>query len=850
MAFDHQALEKKWQKKWEKGQCWKAQVDWSKPKFYALGMFPYPSGSGLHIGHLASYTPTEIIARYKRARGFNVLHPMGYDAFGLPAEQYAIQTGIHPSVITHQAISNFRRQLQSFGYSFDWSREINTCSPDYYKWTQFLFLQFFKKTLAYQKKTPVNWCPVLKTILANEEVIDGKSERGSHPVIKKPVKQWLLAITKYSERLLKDMCFLDWPERTIEGQKNWIGKSEGADIFFPIKNHPEKHIEVFTTRPDTLFGVTFMVLSPEHPLLKEITTEKHKKAVQDYQEKTLSLSDVDRKKGESKTGVWTGAYALHPWTQEEIPVYVADYVLMDYGTGAIMAVPAHDERDWAFAKTFDLPIKQVITRESRAEPAPMAEPASRRTQDVPETQESSSFPQQRESLQDLKHTSHPQTEAEHSFLLDTGDGMHINSDFLNGLNNKEAIERVIIELEKQKKGNRKTQYKLKDWNFSRQRYWGEPFPVVHFKGGVKPVDETELPVVLPETANYEPSSAGEPPLAREPHFIQYKNPLTGEMGKREDSTMPGYAGSSWYFLRYTDPHNDKAPFDFEKQKYWMPVDLYVGGPEHTVGHLLYARFWQKFLYDLKMVSHKEPFKKLRHQGMILGEDNHKMSKSRGNTVNPDLLRDKYGADTIRVFISFLGPMEKDKPWSSQGIEGSRRFLQRVWRLCFDEKGQALPEKGEMTKDLNELLNRTIKKVTEDIETFSFNTAISTLMIFVNTLYRKDIRNHKMLKTLSQLLQPFAPHIAEEIWSALGGEGFVSLSQWPAFEEENVTEKQTHIGVQVNGKIRGAIACSNTEKESVVLKLAKAEPHIQNKLQGKKIKKVIYKPGRILNIIVD
>ena len=605
------------------------------------------------------------------------------------------------------------------------------------------------------------------------------------------------------------MSLLDWPKRTIEGQKNWIGRSEGADVFFPIKNHLNQHIVVFTTRPDTLFGVTFMVLSPEHPLLKDITPNTHQQVVKEYQQKTLSLSDVDRQKGESKTGVWTGAYALHPWTKEAIPIYVADYVLMDYGTGAIMAVPAHDERDFAFAKAFGLPIKQVI--EPKLEKRSLNKGANQ---------------------------------------VWTGDGVHVNSDFINGLNNQEAIEKMIIQLEKQKKGIRKTQYKLKDWNFSRQRYWGEPFPIVHFKKGAKAVAQNELPVVLPETVNYEPSAEGEPPLARELGFMQYKDPKTGEVGQREDSTMPGYAGSSWYFLRYTDPHNDKAPFDFEKQKYWMPVDLYVGGPEHTVGHLLYARFWQKFLYDLKMVSHKEPFKKLIHQGMILGEDNHKMSKSRGNTVNPDLLREKYGADTIRVFISFLGPVQKDKPWSSQGIEGSRRFLQRVWRLCFDEKGQVLPEKGKMTKELQGLLNRTIKKVTEDIESFDFNTAISALMIFVNTLYRKQIRNHQVLKTLSKLLQPFAPHIAEEIWSALGGEGFVSLSAWPDFEESHVTEKQINIGVQINGKVRGVIACSNTAEESAVLQLAKNQPSVQSRLKGKTIKKVIYKPGRILNLILD
>ncbi|MDE0119649.1 MAG: leucine--tRNA ligase [Bdellovibrionales bacterium] len=798
MAFDHKTLEQKWQKKWEENKCFKAEVNFNKPKFYALSMFPYPSGSGLHIGHLASYTPTEIVARFKRSQGFNVLHPMGYDAFGLPAEQYAIQTGIHPSVITQQAIDNFRRQLKSFGYSFDWDREVSTCEPDYYKWTQFLFIQFLKKGLAYQKKVPVNWCPALRTILANEEVIDGKSERGGHPVIKKPIKQWLLAITKYAEKLLQDMTLLQWPERTIEGQKNWIGKSPGAFIFFPIKN-AKKNIEVFTTRPDTLFGVTFMVLSPEHPLTEEITTKEQKKAVLTYKEKTLRMSDVDRKASENKTGVFTGAYAIHPFTKEEIPMWIADYVLMDYGTGAIMAVPAHDERDFEFAKNFKLPIKKIMECEK---------------------------------------------------LPFTEDSLHIQSDFLNGLNKEEAIKKTISEIEKNNYGKQETQYKLKDWIFSRQRYWGEPFPVVHFKDKIKAIDEKDLPVILPQTTHYEPSEKGESPLARHSEFINYTDPQTGEKGRREDSTMPGYAASSWYFLRYTDPKNKQAPFDFEKQKYWMPVDLYVGGAEHTVGHLLYARFWQKFLYDMKMVSHKEPFKKLIHQGMILGEDGQKMSKSRGNTANPDSLKDKYGADTIRVYITFLGPLEKDKPWSSQGIEGSRRFLERVWRLCFNDKGEVLPEIGQMSQNMAALLNRTIKKVTEDIESLNLNTAISAMMVLVNELYRKQVRNHKTLKILAQLLMPFAPHIAEEIWSALGGEGFVSLNAWPAFQKELIKEKEQTIGVQVNGKTRSSITCSNNTSESVVLEAAKEKTAIQNALKGKIVKKVIYKAGRILNIITN
>ena len=796
MAFNHKELELKWQKKWAESQCFKAEVDYSRPKFYALSMFPYPSGTGLHIGHLAAYNPAEIIARYKRCRGFNVLHPMGYDAFGLPAEQYAIRTGIHPSVITYQAIDNFRRQLKSFGYSFDWDKEISTCEPDYYKWTQFLFIQFFKKNLAYQKKVPVNWCPDLKTILANEEVVDGKSEVGGYPVIKKPIKQWLLSITKYAEKLLQGLKTLDWPERTIEGQKNWIGKSNGARVFFSIKNF-NKNMEIFTTRPDTIFGVTFMVLSPEHPLTTQITAKEYQKKVQAYKERSLHISDVERKVAENKTGVFTGAYAIHPFTKEEIPIWTADYVLMDYGTGAIMAVPAHDERDFEFAKKFNLPIKKIMECET---------------------------------------------------LPFTEDSVHIQSDFLNGLDKKQAVKKAIQELENNQCGKREIQYKLKDWIFSRQRYWGEPFPIVHFKNQTKNIDEKDLPVTLPETTYYEPSEQGEPPLARHKGFINFIDSKTGEKGRREDSTMPGYAASSWYFLRYTDPKNEKAPFDFEKQKYWMPVDLYVGGPEHTVGHLLYARFWQKFLYDMKMVSHEEPFKKLVHQGMILGEDSQKMSKSRGNTINLDPLRDKYGADTIRVYITFLGPLEKDKPWSLQGIEGSRRFLERVWRLCFDEKGKVIPEQGDVSHGMETLLNRTIKKVTEDIESLNFNTAVSAMMILVNELYRKQIRNHQLLRTLSQLLMPFAPHVAEEIWSALGGEGFVCLSSWPHFKKELVQEKEHIIGVQVNGKTRSSISCLTSTSETEALEAAKNKKAVKNALKGKTIKKVIYKTGRILNII--
>ena len=802
MAFDHKKLEAKWQKKWEQAGCFKAEVSFKKPKFYALNMFPYPSGAGLHIGHLASYTPTEVVARYKRCRGFNVLHPMGYDSFGLPAEQYAIRTGIHPSVITLQAINHFRFQLKSFGYSFDWDREISTCEPPFYRWTQFLFLQFLKKGLAYRKKTMVNWCPALRTILANEEVVDGKSERGGHPVIKKPVEQWLLKITQYADRLLKGLQTLNWPERTREGQRHWIGKSFGLRIRFPVQNS-NLGIEVFTTRADTLFGVSFIVLSPEHPLVGQIVTDQQKQKVDPYLRQSRTISDVERKTAKNKTGVFTGAFVSHPFTGQKLPVWVSDYVLMDYGTGAVMAVPAHDEKDHEFAQKFKLPVLRVI----KGGPLPF-----------------------------------------------TGDGVHVDSGFLNGLNNKSAIQKVCERVEATGCGKKEVQYKLKDWIFSRQRYWGEPFPVVHFKDGrVKPLSEDELPVTLPETAHYRPSERGEPPLARQPDFVKYKDPGTGEEGLRDTNTMPGYAASSWYFLRYTDPHNKKAPFDFEKQRYWMPVDLYIGGPEHTVGHLLYARFWQKFLYDMKMVSSEEPFKKLMHQGMILGEDGQKMSKSRGNVASPDDLREQYGADAVRLHIIFLGPLEKNKIWSSKGVAGSRRFLDRVWRLCFDDRGGVLSEQGEVTKPVEALLNHTIQKVTEDIESLNLNTAVSSMMILVNELYRKQIRSHRVLKTLVQLLMPFAPHLAEEIWEGLGGEGFVSLQPWPKFKEEVVLIKPLQIGVQVNGRTRGSIACTRDTSEGEALQKARALPGVQKALktsQGQQgIKKVIYKPGRILNLII-
>lgn len=795
-------IEKKWQEKWMKEKVFQAENFSKKPKYYALDMFPYPSGSGLHVGHIASYMPTEIIARYKRTKGFNVLHPMGYDAFGLPAEQYAIQTGIHPAITTEKSIGNFRRQLQSVGLSFDWTREISTCDPKYYKWTQFIFTKLYEKGLAYQKEVPVNWCPALKTVLANEEVIDGKSERGGHPVIRMPMKQWMLKITAYAERLLNDLDKIDWPERTREGQKNWIGKSEGALVHFKVQKHSET-LTVFTTRPDTLFGVSFMVLAPENPVVLSITSNEQKNKIQTYIQKTAAKSEVDRKANVEKTGEFTGAYALHPLTEKPIPIWISDYVLNDYGTGAIMAVPAHDIRDFEFATQFQLPILQV--------------------------------------LKDPKNSE--------TLLPFEGEGLLVNSDFLNGLEKGQAMKKMIQQLEEKKLGRKEVQYKLRDWLFSRQRYWGEPFPMVRFPDkGLKTLPVNELPVLLPEVADYEPTEKGEPPLARVSSFVNYQSPQ-GENGFRETDTMPGSAGSSWYFLRFTDPTNENEPFSHEMQKYWMPVDLYVGGPEHTVGHLLYARFWQKVLFDVGLVSHEEPFQKLAHQGMILGKDGEKMSKSRGNVEPLDEVREKYGADSLRTFICFLGPMDKDKAWSPTGIEGVKRFLDRVARLAFNDLNQVIATDTEIPAELNKSLHKTIKKVTHDIETMNFNTCISQMMILVNEIYKQDSRPKKLLLTLSQLLMPFAPHLAEEIWSQLGGSGYVSLATWPEFEESLCQDDMITLGVQVNGKMRGTISVAPQAPEKSAVELALQVPTVVNALEGKVPQKIIYKEGKILNLIV-
>jgi leucyl-tRNA synthetase len=793
MSFDHLNIEPKWQAEWDKTHCFEVKLDKSKPKYYVLDMFPYPSSQGLHVGHPEGYTASDIVSRYKRANGFNVLHPMGYDAFGLPAEQYAIQTGVHPAITTEEAIVNFRRQLKALGFSFDWSREISTCDPKYYKWTQYIFTILHEKGLAYQKEVPVNWCPALKTVLANEEVVDGKSERGGHPVVRVPMKQWMLKITAYAEKLLEGLDKIDWPERTKDGQRNWIGKSEGAEIKFKLNGFDET-ITVFTTRPDTIFGATFMVLAPEHPLVKKITTTECKTEVEEYIKRASTKSELDRQANTEKTGCFTGATVEHPFTKQKVPVWISDYVLVTYGTGAIMAVPAHDERDFEFAKKFGLEIKRVIDGG-----------------DLPFCDE----------------------------------GKIVNSDFLNGVISKpDGISLAIKKIEESKLGKKHTTYKLRDWLFSRQRYWGEPFPVVRFPNGeLKSLPKDELPVLLPQVADYEPSEKGESPLSRNKDWVQYKDGAT-----RETDTMPGSAGSSWYFLRYTDPHNEHEPFSQEAQEYWMPVDLYVGGPEHTVGHLLYSRFWQKVLFDAGLVKHDEPFFKLLHQGMILGEDGEKMSKSRGNVINPDVVIKNYGADALRVYEMFMGPIDKDKPWQDNGIDGVRRFLDRVWRATVSESGVSNGTDQELSDSTKKVMHKTIKKVTEDIESLSFNTAISQMMIFTNELYKTGDRNKEALKNLAQLLMPFAPHIAEELWQKLGGQGLVSLAPWPKYDLSLTIDDQITLGVQVNGKMRGTIDVAPDADESTAVGLALKITSVQNALGEKPPVKVIYKAGKILNLI--
>lgn len=814
MAYSHKHVEAKWQKYWDEKQSFKSVLDPTKPKYYVLDMFPYPSGSGLHVGHPEGYTATDILARYKRTRGFNVLHPMGWDAFGLPAEQHAIQTGTHPAITTKKAIENFTKQLKMLGFSYDWSREISTAEPSYYKWTQWIFKRLYDRGLAYQKEVPVNWCPELKTVLANEEVVDGKSERGGHPVQRVPMKQWMLKITDYADRLLKDLDKVNWPEGTKELQRNWIGRSEGLTMRFQIVGSPsgsaDGEIEIFTTRPDTLYGATYLVLAPEHALVSKLTKSAEKAKIEAYVEVASRKSEIARQEQtKEKTGVFTGAYAINPVNQEKIPVWIADYVMMGYGTGAIMAVPAHDERDHEFAKAFDLPIREVVV------------PA---TGDKPEG-------------------------------CFAGEGKAVNSGSINGLTTKEAKEKIIAQIEKDGIGRRTVNFKLRDWLFSRQRYWGEPFPIVHFEDGTKAaVDDGALPVSLPEVKSYEPTGTGESPLAAITEWLYTTDPKTGKKLRRETDTMPGSAGSSWYFLRYTDPKNDAEPWSREAEKYWMPVDLYLGGPEHAVGHLLYARFWTKVLFDAGLVTHDEPFQRLVHQGMILGEDGEKMSKSRGNVINPDDVVAEFGADTLRVYEMFMGPLEQDKPWSTAAISGSYRFLARAWRIFLEgkenEEVDSLIVKDEApTEDDLRLTHKTIQKVTEDIENLRFNTAISQMMVFVNHFTKEPRKPRTCLKPFVQLLYPFAPHMAEELWERIGEKGSLTYVAWPTFDPKYVKEDSVTIAIQVLGKTRGTVEVPAGSDQPTVEKAAREIPQVATQLEGKTVKKVIFVPGKIMNFVV-
>ena len=807
MVYNHRVIEKKWQKYWDENKTFKTLDDHTKEKFYALDMFPYPSGAGLHVGHPEGYTATDILSRYKRANGYNVLHPMGWDAFGLPAEQYALDTGNDPRDFTKTNIDTFRRQIKELGFSYDWDREVNTTDPNYYKWTQWIFKKLYEKGLAYVDEVPVNWCPALGTVLSNEEVIDGKSERGGHPVERRPMRQWVLKITDYAEKLLADLDILDWPESLKAMQRNWIGKSVGAEIDFKIEG-TDKAFTVFTTRADTVFGVSYCVLAPEHKLVEEIVTVGQRAAVEEYLDIVKRKSDLERTDfNKDKTGVFTGAYAINPVNGEKVELWIADYVLASYGTGAVMAVPAHDERDYEFATKFNLPIKAVI--EDNGEVV------------VP-------------------------------FY---GDGKHINSDFINGLNNEEAIAKVIEFLEENKVGRSKVTYKLRDWLFSRQRYWGEPIPIIHWEDGtMTTVPDSELPLLLPETDNIKPSGTGESPLANIEEWLNVVDSETGKKGKRETNTMPQWAGSCWYYLRYIDPHNDEMFADPEKLKYWLPVDVYIGGAEHAVLHLLYARFWHKVLYDLGLVPTREPFQKLFNQGMILAEGKdgrpEKMSKSKGNVVNPDDIIVSHGADTLRVYEMFMGPLDASIAWSENGLDGSRRFLDRVYRLFVDEETGKVNDKVQ-DKDNAELevsYNYTVKKVSEDIEILGFNTAISQLMVFVNDCYKAEYIPRKYALGFIQLLEPFAPHLAEEMWEIYGNTESISYVPWPTFDESKLVSDTVEIVVQLMGKVKAKLDVKKDLTPAELEQIVLANEEVKELIEGKQVMKVIVVPGRLVNIV--
>ncbi|HIW70944.1 MAG TPA: leucine--tRNA ligase [Candidatus Limosilactobacillus merdipullorum] len=805
MGYDHSAIEKKWQRYWKKNQTFKATMNKDQKKYYVLDMFPYPSGQGLHVGHPEGYTATDAVARMKRMQGYNVLHPMGFDAFGLPAEQYALKTGHNPKGFTNKNINHFRDQIQSLGFSYDWSREVNTTDPKYYKWTQWIFEQLYKKGLAYEDEIEVNWAPDFMggTVVANEEVVDGKTKRGGYPVYRKPMKQWVLKITAYADRLIKDLDLVDWPENIKEMQRNWIGRSEGAEIQFKVADHDDQVITVYSTRPDTLYGASYIVLSPEHDLVDAITTPDQQATVKAYQEQAARRSERERTDdSKEKTGIFTGTYAINPVNGDKLPIWIGDYVLPSYGTGAIMAVPAHDERDWEFAKKFNLPIKEVISGGDDVQEAPY-----------------------------------------------TGNGPHVNSPLVNGLDNKAAIKKMIDWLEAHHDGKAKVNYKLRDWIFSRQRYWGEPIPVIHWDDGTTSlVPEDQLPVMLPETDDIKPSGTGESPLANVKDWVNVYD-KNGRHGLRETNTMPQWAGSSWYWLRYCDPHNDKEFASKEALDYWSPVDLYVGGSEHAVLHLLYARFWHKVLYDLGLVPTLEPFMKLVNQGMILGENHEKMSKSKGNVVNPDEIVDQYGADTLRLYEMFMGPLTESVPWDPKGLHGANKWVHRVWRLLMDDNNH-LRDRVSNYNDgkLTTIYNQTVKKVTDDYERLHFNTAISQLMVFVNEAYKVDDLPVEYMEGFVKMLAPIMPHLAEELWSHFHESDTITYQPWPKYDPAALQSSTIEMMVQVNGKLRAKLQVEKDSDRDALQKMALDNEHVKKFVDGKDIKRVIVVPNKIINIV--
>ena len=804
MAYNHKKIELKWQNHWQEKKVFAAEDSSDKEKYYILDMFPYPSGSGLHVGHPLGYVATDILARFKRHNGFNVLHPMGWDAFGLPAEQYAIKTGTHPSITTKENIKNFKRQIKMLGFSYDWDREINTTDPKYVKWTQWIFLQLYHKGLAYESEVPVNWCPELKAVLANEEVVDGKSDIGGHPVYRVPMRQWMLKITKYADSLLKGLDDLDWPNSIKELQKNWIGRSEGANVTFELPSLNES-LTVFTTRPDTLFGATYMVMAPEHPLVQKLVTKDQESAVKKYSEEASKKSDLDRTElNKQKTGVFIGEYAINPANNTKIPIWISDYVIMSYGTGAIMAVPGQDQRDYDFAKKFDLPIIRTV--------------------DIPENFEGEAY---------------------------TGDGQAINSEFLDGLFIDDAKNKMIDWLEKENRGERTVHFKLRDWLFSRQRYWGEPIPIIHVENEPKALNDDDLPLLLPEVEKYEPAGTGESPLANIKKWVEVKDSNDNIIGLRETNTMPQWAGSCWYFLRYIDPNNSLKAWDESKEKYWMPVDLYIGGAEHAVLHLLYSRFWHHVLFDLGLVSYKEPFTKLFNQGMILGEDGTKMSKSRGNVINPDETVDSYGADSMRLYEMFMGPLDKAKPWNTKGLQGCSRFINKLWNTIINSDGKLSSKvtHEDADKETLQLLNQMINRVTDNLNQLHFNTCVSEFMVFTNHLQTLSHINNDCLKSFIIIINPFVPHLAEELWQLLGETNELTYVNWPEIDKNYLNKDELAIPIQINGKRRSEILINSNDSKDDVITMAKSDIKIQTYLKGKEIVKEIYIEGRIVNIVI-